>query len=122
MRNSDNGSYTEPLNGKEKWSDRSAGSAKFSPSAQGEALFVASDDKKLAAYRLADGELIGTFPSDRMKTPAISSGRNIYFVAYDNTLGRDELCSVEVEPDSSGWLTRLGRPQWRIPLTPERNE
>jgi predicted Ser/Thr protein kinase len=108
--------------GKEKWSSRSGGSAKFSPSVQSGTVFVASDEGRLVAYRTIDGKPIGSLPTGHMKSSAVTSGQNIYFVAYDNTRGRDELCSVEIGPDAAGWLTRLGRLRWRIPLSPERNE
>ncbi|GAB4353328.1 MAG: hypothetical protein Kow0099_37550 [Candidatus Abyssubacteria bacterium] len=82
--------------GKERWNARSKTATRFAPAIHGNALLVASEEGKLHAYSLADGRLLGSLSTERMKSPAIPNGQAAYYVTYNDAAGRDELRSALV--------------------------
>ncbi len=97
--------------GEEKWRDESGGPTRFSATISDGALFVPSDNRKLVAYRAADGKRLEDFPTDRVKTPVVFIDREAYFVTFNDAEGRDELCVVRIDPEQSPGQFRWNQPQ-----------
>ncbi len=77
--------------GAERWKAQSKSSTRFAPVIYGNALLVSSEEGKLRAYNLADGQLLGSLATERMKTPAVPNGQTAYFVTFNEATSRDEL-------------------------------
>jgi len=101
--------------GARKWDGSTGGSGALSPTSHGGIIFM-EGERELLAYNAATGRRLGGFPAARLKTSPLAVGERLYYVAYDDESGVDELRAFEVQPGLSPDNIRVILPEWSIPL------
>jgi outer membrane protein assembly factor BamB len=92
--------------GGQKWRNSTRQHTTFSPAVHEGTVYIASEGKFLA-LRAADGLRLGDVEAGRLKTSVINFGPNAFFVAFDDSAGRDALAAFPATPDQ---LTLTRRP------------
>jgi hypothetical protein len=81
-------------------------------------VFVASDEKNLIALRSADGASLGEVSTGRIKSPIVAKGKELFYAAFDEFSGRDELEALALEERSGGGPALVRHLRWKAPMGP----